>query len=254
MHSAMHFPDSQVVADISSVFPVAVQPGSIAPLVAQARQPASAVQAVHSMQQFVLRHVSHAGLFVVRPLVQMPDEQLVPSQLDFAQPMRACASLTPAEWSVWHFIRQAASAQACKQSSSVPQSVPVSHAAISAQHDMSMQSWHVASLLHVSPPQLAAPPAPVVAPVVFDPVVFDPVVFDPVVFEPVVFEPVVFEPVVTAAPPVPPLLSPVVVPVVAGLLPHAAAANIETTTAQYAQDFMLMPPTTRDVRSWSPPV
>ena len=95
MHSVLHFPDSQVVADISSVFPMAVQPGSIAPLVAQARQPGLAVQAVHSMQQFVLRHVSHAGLFVVRPLVQIPDEQLVPSQLDFAQLLRACASLRP---------------------------------------------------------------------------------------------------------------------------------------------------------------
>jgi len=95
MHSALHFPDSQVLADISSVFPMAVQPGSIAPLVAQARQPASAVQAVHSVQQFVPRHVSHAGLFVVRPLVQIPAEQLVPSQLAFAQLPRACASLTP---------------------------------------------------------------------------------------------------------------------------------------------------------------
>jgi len=112
-----------------------------------------------------------------------------------------------------------------------------------------MQSWHVASLLHTSPPQLAAPPVPVVADVVFDPVVvFEPVVFDPVV----VLEPVVFDPVVLA-PPLPPV-SPVVVPVVAAPLPHAATANIETTIAPNAQDFMLMPPTTRDVRSWSPPV
>jgi hypothetical protein len=146
-------------------------------------------------------------------------------------------------------------AQLLRQTNVLSHSVPVSHAVCSAQQFAATQSLH-AGIWKSWPvtAQPVPPPAPVVpAPVVFEPVVFEPVVFEPVVFEPVVFEPVVFEPVVIAAPPVPPV-SPVVVPVVAGLLPHAAAANIETTTAQYAQDFMLMPPTTRDVRSWSPPV
>ena len=164
----------------------------------------------------------------------------------------------PAELSVWHFIWQAMSVQGWRQSSSAAQSVPVSHAASSAQHAIATQSWHVASLLHCRAPQPAAPPVPVVFdPVVFDPVVFDPVVFDPVVFDPVVLEPVVFDPVVLLplVPPVPPVppVSPEVLPV-EGLLPHATTANIETTIAPNAQDFMLMPPTTRDVRKWSPPV
>jgi hypothetical protein len=143
-------------------------------------------------------------------------------------------------------------AQFARHLNVVSHSVPVSQAVCSAQQFVATQvlqsgiwkSWPVAA-------QPVPPPAPVVfEPVVFEPVVFEPVVFEPVVFEPVVFEPVVFVPVVPV-PPVPPV-SPVVVPV-AGLLPHAATANIETTIAPNAQDFMLMPPTTRDVRSWSPP-
>ena len=102
-----------------------------------------------------------------------------------------------------------------------------------------------------------SPPPVVVVPVVLDPVVVVAVVFDPVVvIVPVVFDPVVvIMPVVLPPEPVPPAppVSPEVVPV--PLDPHpVATANIETTIAPNAQDFMLMPPTTRDVRSWSPPV
>ena len=249
MHAAMQLVDLHMFAALAMAF--MSQPAPIG-LSRHALQAASATHESNSVQQFVVRHESHAGLLDVRPVAQIPVEQLAPSQL-FAQPTRACASATPAELSVWHFIWQAMSVQGWRQSSSAPQSVPVSHAASSAQHAIATQSWQVASLLHSRPPQLAAPPVPVVFdPVVFDPVVFDPVVFDPVVFDPVVFDPVVFDPVVLLpVPPVPPV-SPVVL-AVAGLLPHAATANIETTIAPNAQDFMLMPPTTRDVRSWSPP-
>jgi hypothetical protein len=94
-------------------------------------------------------------------------------------------------------------------------------------------------------PSPAAPPVPDV----IDPVV----VFEPVV----VIDPVVVpDPVVAVA--LPPVPAPPVPPPPEVLLvvppPHATTVNIETTIAPNAQDFMLMPPTTRDVRSWSPPV
>lgn len=136
MHSVMHFVDSHVLAALAIAFMEQPAPAGLSK---HALQAASATQPSNSVQHFVVRHVSHAGLFDVRPVVQIPLEQLVPSQL-FTQPTRACASETPAEWSVWHFIWQAMSVQVLRQSSNPPHSVPVSQAASSAQHAIDTQS------------------------------------------------------------------------------------------------------------------
>src|SRR4051812_10665392 len=100
--------------------------------------------------------------------------------------------------------------QSLRQPNVVSHSVPVSQAVCSAQQLVWRQSLHAGMLKSCPAARLSPPPAPVV----FEPVVSEPVVvIDPVV----VIEPVVFEPV----PPLPPLLSPVVVPVVP-LSPHPA--------------------------------
>jgi hypothetical protein len=235
----MQWADSQLFAVASSILPASVHAVSAAPWVAQARQLASAVQAVHSVQQLMVRQVSHAALLDERPVAQMPVGQLVPSQFDRAQLMRSFASPKPSAWSVPHLVWQALSVHAAKQSSKSPQRVPESHAASSEQHDVVMQLWQVVFVLNWVAPQFIIPVevdddvavdvATAVAPVDCATVV----VCTPDVVEP----------------PAPPLPSSPDELFGVPLLLHATSATIDRPIAQTAQDFMFMPPATTLWRS-----